>query len=52
MSVSVIWNMLAARFLPKDYMYILDHIEYILTTMIVRLCLALYVTFKMLASLS
>jgi hypothetical protein len=37
--------------LPKDYLYILDHIEYILTTTVVRLCLVLCLTFKMLASL-
>ena len=51
-SVSIIQNRLAARSLPKDYLYILDHIEYILTTMVVRLCLVFCLTFKMLASLS
>ena len=52
MSIIIIWNRLAARFLPKDYLYILDHIEYILTTMVVRLCSVLCLTFKMLAFLS
>jgi len=52
MFVSVIQNRLAARSLPKDYLYILDHIEYILTIMVVRLCSVLCLTFKMLASLS
>jgi hypothetical protein len=52
MSISIIRNRLAARPLPKDYLYILDYNEYILTTMVVRLCLVLCLTFKMLASLS
>jgi hypothetical protein len=50
MSVNIIQNRLAARSLPKNYLYILDHIEYILTTTVVRLCLVLCLTFKMLAS--
>jgi hypothetical protein len=39
-------NSLVARSLPKDYLYILDHIEYILTTMVVRLCLVLCLPLK------
>jgi hypothetical protein len=52
MSVSIVQKRLTARSLPNDYLYVLDHIEYILTTMVLKLCLVICLTFKMLASLS
>ena len=52
MTVGVIRNRLAVRSLSKDYLHIIDHIEYILTCSVARLGLVVCLIFKMLAFLS
>ena len=52
MTVGVVWNRFADMCLSKYYFHILDHIEYILTSLVARLDLVVCLTFKMLAFLS
>ena len=52
MTVGVLRNRLAARSLSKYYFHIIDHIEDILTSSVVRLGLVVCLTFKMVAFLS
>ena len=51
-TVGVVRNRFAAMCLSKYYFHILDHIEYIHTSLVAQLCLVVCLTFKMIAFLS